>query len=135
MLDGPDYPTPTASGKIRHDELLRENERLKALLMENGISWVPEKPKDPVVHKMKTRKSSALEPDSQLPHLPMEIQLRILGFAMRSSFPIVDPLTKPRYEHLTKDERTQRKEYPVRKYNIPKLWIMSDRACHFILWY
>lgn len=119
MMDGPDYPTPTSTGKTRLDELLKENERLKALLMENGISWVPGKPMEQFIHKMKTRKSSAVESDNQLPHLPVEIQLRILGFAMRVSFPIIDPFSKPRYEHLTKDERAQRKEYPVREYTIP----------------
>jgi hypothetical protein len=118
MLDGPDYPNlPSSSSKSRHDELLKENERLKALLQDNGISWVPAKPKVPVkVHKMKTRKSSASS-NHRLPHLPMEIQLRILGFAMRCSFPIIDPFFKPCYENLTKDERIQRKELPIRKYS------------------
>jgi hypothetical protein len=113
MLDGPDYPS--SSTKSRYDELLTENERLKGLLLENGISWVPQKPKEPVkVHKMKTRKSSATS-EKQLPHLPMEIQLRILGFTMRCSFSITDPFFRPRNEHLTKDERAKRKEIPVRK--------------------
>lgn len=115
MMDGPDYPSPTSTAKTRHDEVLKENERLKALLMDNGISWVPEKTKGLVIHKMKTRKNSTVDSHNQLPQLPMEIQLRILGFAIRSSFPIVDPFTKPRYENLTKEERAQRKEYSLRK--------------------
>jgi hypothetical protein len=120
MLDGPDYPTVTGGGKSRHDDLLNENMRLKALLAEHGISWVPAKPAEAVkVHKMKTRKSAAAMSNLDLPHLPMEIQLRIIGFAIKCSFPIIDPFTKPRYEHLTKDERAQRKEYPVRKYIAP----------------
>jgi hypothetical protein len=117
MLDGPDYPNPLA--KSVQDDLVKENERLKALLLDNGISWVldKQKPKEPVkVHNMKTRKSSASE--NQLPHIPMEIQLRILGYAMKCSFPITDPFYKPRVEHLSKDERMKRKELPVRKYNL-----------------
>jgi hypothetical protein len=116
MLDGPDYPNPNSFAKSRNDKLLKENEQLKALLLENGISWVPEKLKEPVkIHRMKTRKSKVTAPDDQLPHLPMEIQLRILGFAMKCLFPIIDPFSKPRYEHLTKEEQLQRKKYPVRE--------------------
>jgi hypothetical protein len=58
MLDGPDYPN-LASNSC-YDELLKENERLKALLLENGISWALQKPKEPAkVHMMNTRKCSA----------------------------------------------------------------------------
>lgn len=118
MLDGPDYPNSTA--KSGQDELLKENERLKALLLENGISWVSAKPKEFIkVHKMKTRNSVPVAAfKKQLPHLPMEIQLRTLQFAMTCSFPVIDPFTKPVFEHLTKDEREQRKELPVREYTL-----------------
>ncbi|KAG0649424.1 hypothetical protein D0Z07_4486 [Hyphodiscus hymeniophilus] len=113
MLDGPDYPNTTSSGKSRYDEIIEENDRLKALLLDNGISWAPQKLKESVkFHKMKTRKS-AVTAYQQLPHLPMEIQLRILGFAMKCPFPIIDPFSKPRLEHLTKEEQMQRKKYPV----------------------
>ena len=113
MLDGPDYPDASSSGKIRHDELLKENERLKTILLENGISWVPEKIKEPVkIHKMTTRKSAA-SAEEQLPHLPIEIQLRILKFVVQCPFPVIDPFTKPRLEHLTKEEQMQRKNYPL----------------------
>ena len=117
MLDGPDYPNGLA--RSSQGDLLKENERLKALLLENGISWLPQsqKPKEPTKsHNMKTRKSSATL--RQLPHIPMEIQLRILGYAMKCSFPIIDPFHKPRFEHLNRDERTKRKELPVRKFNL-----------------
>ena len=113
MLDGPDYPSPNSFAKTRHEELLKENERLRSLLLENGISWAPERPR---VYKMRTRTSITGSPDKQLPHLPMEIQLRILGFAMQSRFPIIDPFSKARLEHLTKDEQVQRKKYPTRTY-------------------
>ena len=116
MLDGPDYPN--RARRSDHDDLLKENERLKTLLLENGISWAAEKPRERVkIHKMKTRKSSASR--RRLPHIPMEIQLRILGYAMRCSFPVIDPFYKPRLEHLGKEERTNRKELPMRKYNAP----------------
>ena len=120
MLDGPDYPNAVSSGKSRHDDLIKENERLKALLFDNGISWVPEKAKERVsVHKMTTRKRSSAT-TKQLPHLPMEIQLRILGFAMMCPFPVIDPFMKPQMEHLTKEEQMQRNKYPVREYHVKR---------------
>lgn len=115
MLDGPDYPDSAA--KSGHDELLKENERLKALLLENGISWVPAKPKEATkVHKMMTRQSVAAS--TQLPHLPMEIQLRTLQFAMTCPFPITDPFTNPVFEHLSREEREQRRGLPIREYTL-----------------
>jgi hypothetical protein len=63
----------------------------------------------------------------------MEIQLRILGFAMRCSHSIIDPLFKARNEHLTKDERAQRKELPVGKYISSAVSHLLSRADHLLL--
>lgn len=40
-----------------------------------------------------------------LPHLPVELQLRILSYAMTSPFPIVDPLSPSKKEHLLEREK------------------------------
>jgi hypothetical protein len=123
MLDGPDYPN--ARDNKAQDKLIKENERLKALLLANGISWVPEtsKPKENS-HSMRTRRSLPAV-DDQLPHLPIEIQLRILRFAMRFPFPIIDPFFAMRPEHMSKDEKVQHKELHLSKYS-PTLKIQRD---------
>lgn len=112
-MDGPDYPTPASTGKTRQDELLEENKRLKELLRKNNISWIPERIKEEFAPARKeTLRNSSHRP---LPQLPMEIQLRILGFALRGT-PIVDPLTKLLKAHTTREEQRQRKAYPIRKF-------------------
>jgi hypothetical protein len=127
MLDGPDYSDPFI--QARRELVLEENQSLKsesqilkaeiqslkALLSERGISWVEQQPKTTI----KTQKhvvNRAFPAKKLLPHLPMEVQLRILGFAMKSSTPIVDPFFKARNEHLTKIERVERRQIPLRMY-------------------
>jgi hypothetical protein len=43
-----------------------------------------------------------------MPHLPMEVQLRILHYALTSKYPIIDPLSKIRLENITAAEKTIR---------------------------
>src|SRR5271168_2305629 len=105
MLDGPDYYDPFI--QARRESVLEENQSLKsesqilkaeiqslkALLSQRGISWVEQQPKATI----KTQKhvvNRVFPAKKLLPHLPMEVQLRILGFAMKSSTPIVDPFFK-----------------------------------------
>lgn len=43
-----------------------------------------------------------------MPHLPMEVQLRILHYALTSKDPIIDPLSKMRSENVTAAEKSIR---------------------------
>ncbi|UNI21874.1 hypothetical protein JDV02_007823 [Purpureocillium takamizusanense] len=91
-----------------NQELTEENLRLKRILRENGISWSPVaqahlKQRDP--NKRRTRSSMAH--DLGRPHLPTEVILRILKFALTSAHPIIDPLSPTTSDHLTEREKTR----------------------------
>lgn len=112
MLDGPDYPEAVVD--YRYEALLEqnkcvleENRRLKALLDEHNIIYYA---RSNVTKKPRTRSLGNIQP---LPHLPKELQLKILGFAMTFKQPIIDPFCKPRREHLTSSEKEARKEIHI----------------------
>ncbi|KAI1382682.1 uncharacterized protein F4822DRAFT_102563 [Hypoxylon trugodes] len=79
-----------------------ENLTLKRLLRENGISWQTRSKPARISSAGRITRSSSRAP---LPHIPVEIQLRILSFALTSSHPIIDPLCKLKQEHLLIKER------------------------------
>lgn len=55
----------------------------------------------------RTRASIAEENRRSLPHLPVEVQLRVLYYAMTSPHPIIDPLSKTNVEHLVSKEKAR----------------------------
>ena len=92
-----------------NQSLTDENLRLKRLLRENGISWSPAATAhlQQVNHSMRKTRSSLSSNQLGRPTLPMEVILRILGFAMQSRDPIVDPLWSLAPETLTEKEKTR----------------------------
>jgi hypothetical protein len=123
-------PNPKASlASSRYDALAAENERnmaelerLRALLDQNNISFAPSasKPKLPKssalpldrTRSRRSLRSSCYMPEAveekPLPHLPTEIQLRILAYGLKSKKPIIDPMYKIEKDNITKAERTSR---------------------------
>jgi hypothetical protein len=119
MMEGPD---PTASlASRRYDELEKENknnvdeiQRLKALLVANNIPWKSSKQFAMQPRRRSTRHASATQPACKpLPHLPTEIQLRILGHALTSPKPIIDPFYKLRRDNVTKEEWSRHKQINI----------------------
>jgi hypothetical protein len=110
MMEGPNPKASLASS--RYDTLAAENERnvaelerLRALLDQNNIPFTPSasKPKLPKSSALsldRTRSRRSLRSSSgmpeaieekPLPHLPTEIQLRILAYGLKSKKSIIDP--------------------------------------------
>ncbi|KHN95712.1 uncharacterized protein MAM_06324 [Metarhizium album ARSEF 1941] len=90
--------------------LVEENMRLKRILRENGISWSPLAQahliKQNPAPRRRTRASmSAYELGR--PTLPTEVILRILKFALKSPYPVIDPLSRLCHEHLSEKEKTR----------------------------
>ncbi|RDW79522.1 hypothetical protein BP6252_04160 [Coleophoma cylindrospora] len=111
MLDGPDYPEPSAA-ELRFEMLLTENKRildenqkLRDLLDEHGINYQAN------IAAKRRRTSTRLNRD--LPLLPKELQLKILRHALTCQFPIIDPFYKPRLENLTVEEKRSRRKIPI----------------------
>ncbi len=114
-----------AKGSSRTDPLMEENkrlsaevEKLRALLAEHNITQASADPKCPL---KKSRVSLRMCKDSgkfgmeekKGTVLPAEILLRILGFAVTSPTPIIDPFYKLRKSNITKEERTSRNHINV----------------------
>ncbi|KAM0343963.1 hypothetical protein ACHAPU_008021 [Fusarium lateritium] len=92
-----------------NQSLTEENMRLKRILRDNGIAWSPialshMQQSNPL--KRKTRSSMTAQ-ELGHPYLPMEVILRILKFAMKSSNPIIDPLSPLTLDHLSDKEKLQ----------------------------
>ncbi|KAF3072292.1 hypothetical protein N5P37_003758 [Trichoderma harzianum] len=90
--------------------LVEENMRLKRILRENGISWSPLaqthlNQNDPTRRKTRSSIAAAGPSESTSPFLPTEVLLRILKFAMKSKYPIIDPLSAVTVENLTDEEK------------------------------
>ncbi|KAG8425483.1 hypothetical protein J3458_002178 [Metarhizium acridum] len=90
--------------------LVEENMRLKRILRENGISWSPVAQahliqQNPALRRRTRASMSAHE--LGCPSLPTEVILRILKFAMKSPYPIIDPLSRLSHEHLSEKEKTR----------------------------
>ncbi|PWI64275.1 hypothetical protein PCL_11307 [Purpureocillium lilacinum] len=88
--------------------LSEENLRLKRILRENGISWSPVaqahlKQMGPTMRRSRQRKANG----PGYPHLPPEVILRILRFALTGAQPIIDPLSPTTSEHLTEQEKAR----------------------------
>lgn len=91
--------------------------RLKRLLRDHGVSWsatskalptvLSQAPVPSKLRQIRTRGSiaAAEEGAHRLPHLPVEVLLRILLYAMTSSDPIVDPLSKTKADNLAPKEK------------------------------
>jgi hypothetical protein len=99
------YDQPT---QAKNRTLEEENQRLKRLLRENGISWSPISTAyiDQQLRTRSgriTRRSTAAA--STLPYLPVEVLLRVLTYAVTSDYPIIDPLCKLRPENITSKEK------------------------------
>lgn len=95
--------------KVRHLE--DENLLLKRLLRENGLSWQPRSKFSQAPNRV-TRSSSKTN-YKPLPHIPVEIQLRILSFALTSPQPIIDPLCKVKGEHLMPHEKPKTNQLAI----------------------
>jgi hypothetical protein len=89
--------------------LSEENMRLKKILRENGIAWsaVAQSHIQQTSSSKRRTRSSMTSKDLGRPHLPMEVILRILKFAMTSSHPIIDPLSPLTPTNLTEKEKTR----------------------------
>lgn len=83
--------------------LEEENNRLKKTLRENKIAWSPLASAYLNQGRRRTRSSTSLD-DPNKPHLPMEVILRILEFAVASDHPIVDPLSPSTESKLSSAE-------------------------------
>ena len=94
MMEGPDPELRLST--LQYDTLLSESkhnadevQRLKALLRQHNIEFDISLP---VSIKYVSKNSPSEESDDGLkPRLPTEILLRILGFALISPVPIIDP--------------------------------------------
>ncbi|KAH7384955.1 hypothetical protein BKA64DRAFT_748433 [Cadophora sp. MPI-SDFR-AT-0126] len=96
------YDTILSESKRNADEV----QRLKALLRQHNIQFDTALP---VSIKYVSKNSPSNEPhDGLRPRLPTEILLRILGFALTSPVPIIDPFYKLRIQNVTKVERVSR---------------------------
>lgn len=85
---------------------------LKRLLRENGISWQT-RPKCTKASSSRVTRSSARAVCRPLPHIPVEIQLRIMSFALTSPHPIVDPLCRSKPENLLPREKSKTNQIAI----------------------
>lgn len=87
-------------------QLEDENLRLKRLLREHGIPWNDSVATHPgfqsSTRRRRSSRLSALDQTThRLPHLPVEVILRIMEYALIAKDPIIDPLSKLDHENLT----------------------------------
>lgn len=85
---------------------------LKRLLREHGISWQSSQPSPTRATSSRITRSS-INQDRVLPHLPVEILLRVLCYALTSPHPIVDPLCKSRPERMLPREKLKRNNIAI----------------------
>ncbi|KAI1121469.1 hypothetical protein F5Y10DRAFT_256283 [Nemania abortiva] len=100
-----------------------ENLTLKRLLRKHGISWQNTQPK-PTRSKSSRVTRSSISHDRVLPHLPVEIQLRVLCYALTSPHPIVDPLCKSKPERMLPREKRKGNDIAIH-------FLATCRAYHF----
>ncbi|KAH8199163.1 hypothetical protein TruAng_006694 [Truncatella angustata] len=106
--------------RVRNQQLEDENLLLKRMLRENGCSWPsPYATLQQRASSRNTRSSIS----TTLPHLPTEIVLKVLSFAMTSSFPIIDPLCKTRREHGTEIELRRKNQIAIH-------FLAASKACN-----
>lgn len=89
--------------------LAEENLKLKKLLRENGISWSPiaRAHLQHTSHGNRKTRSAPGSIEPHLPTLPTEVVLRILRYAMRSPYPIIDPLSPLSQGTVTEEEKSR----------------------------
>lgn len=92
--------------RTQNRQLEDENLRLKRLLRDHGIPWNESVASHPGFHpttrRRRSSRLSALDRSThRLPHLPVEVILRIMEYALITRDPIIDPLSKPDHENLT----------------------------------
>ncbi|KAI9167083.1 hypothetical protein HJFPF1_03203 [Paramyrothecium foliicola] len=96
-----------------NQSLAEENQRLKRLLRENGISWSPIARAHLNANTCSSARGKAgpstrsAVANLHRPYLPVEVILRILKFALTSSEPIIDPLWPLINENLTEREKSR----------------------------
>ncbi|KAH8680615.1 hypothetical protein BX600DRAFT_428600 [Xylariales sp. PMI_506] len=93
--------------RVRNKQLEDENVMLKRLLREKGISW-------PSASNRSTALRSRVNSQGMwLPHLPAEIMLKVLCYALTSPFPIINPLCSARKEHQTSTENSRSNQIAI----------------------
>lgn len=85
---------------------------LKRLLREHGIPWQSSQPKPTRATSSRITRSS-INKGIPLPHLPVEIQLKVLFYALTSPHPIVDPLCKRRPERMLPREKAKHNDIAI----------------------
>ncbi|KAI0799088.1 hypothetical protein GGR55DRAFT_670821 [Xylaria sp. FL0064] len=98
--------------RAKNRRLEEENLTLKRLLRKHNISWQASKP-GPVRAKCSRVTRSSISQQRTLPHLPVEIQLRVLSYALTSPYPIVDPLCKSRPERMLAREKGKKNNIAI----------------------
>ncbi|KAH8156598.1 hypothetical protein CIB48_g11653 [Xylaria polymorpha] len=98
--------------RAKNRRLEDENLNLKRMLREHGISWQKNQPKPTRTKTSRVTRSSKSQ-ERKLPHLPVEIQLRVLSYALTSPHPIVDPLCKSRPERMLPREKGKRNHIAI----------------------
>lgn len=95
--------------RVQNQHLVDENMHLKRLLRENDISWSspvgPHGGRPRYARRVASSTFGKTSDDGRrMPYLPMEVQLRILKYAMTSKYPIIDPLSKTTQLNMTTAE-------------------------------
>lgn len=95
--------------RVQNRQLEEENLRLKRLLREHSIPWNASVATHPgfssTVHRRRSSRLSALDFGChRLPHLPVEVVLRIMEYALIAKESIIDPFCKLDHENLTVSE-------------------------------
>lgn len=98
--------------RTKNRQLEDENMHLKRLLREHGIPWSDSVAGHQVFRSSTSNSTSGRRRSSRLsavgqhrfPHLPVEVILRILHYALVADGPIIDPLSKLNTETLTSAE-------------------------------
>lgn len=109
--DREDQAKEAYSHPLRREKqyLAEENMRLKRILRDNGISWsqVALNHLGQLNPMGRKTRSSMTAQDLDHPYLPMEVLLRILKYAMKSTYPIIDPLSPLTAENLSDKEKSR----------------------------
>ncbi|EOO01156.1 hypothetical protein UCRPA7_3372 [Phaeoacremonium minimum UCRPA7] len=105
--------------RVKNRNLEDENMRLKRLLREHGIAWSPSVAANPNFQagitntgkgtsgSTRRTRASITADQGRLPHLPVEVLLRILHYSLTSRDAIIDPLSKSKAENLTPYEKSR----------------------------
>ncbi|CZT00947.1 hypothetical protein WAI453_009443 [Rhynchosporium graminicola] len=124
MMEGPDpelrlstlgYDTLLQESKRQADEL----QRLKFLLRKHNIE--PDTSL-PVTIKYVSKNAIHKEFDGLTPFLPTEILLRILGYALTSPVPVIDPFYRMRIQNVTRPEQFSRQHINVECLSVSRVF-------------